>query len=50
MTETEILSFNILSHIRGEVDGLREDMCEVKERLGHIGGKLRFRLALRRSY
>jgi hypothetical protein len=25
-----------LSHIRGAVDGLREDMCEVKERLGTL--------------
>jgi hypothetical protein len=30
MTETENLVREHLSHIRGAVDGLREDMCEVK--------------------
>jgi len=36
MTETENLVLEHLSHIRGAVDALREDMCEVKERLGTL--------------
>lgn len=34
MTETENLVLEHLRHIRGAVDGLREDMREVKSRLG----------------
>ena len=36
MTETENLVLEHLSHIRGAVDALREDTCEVKERLGAL--------------
>lgn len=34
MTDAESLVLAHLSHIRGAVDGLREDMREVKNRLG----------------
>ena len=34
MTEAESLVLEHLPHIRGAVDGLREDMREVKGRLG----------------
>ncbi|MCX7296643.1 MAG: hypothetical protein NTU64_07120 [Hyphomicrobiales bacterium] len=34
MTEAESLVLEHLRHIRGAVDGLREDMREVKGRLG----------------
>ncbi len=34
MTEAENLGLEHLRHIRGAVDGLREDMHEVKSRLG----------------
>ena len=34
MTEVESLVLEHLRHIRGAVDGLREDMREVKNRLG----------------
>lgn len=34
MTEAESLVLEHLRHIRGAVDGLREDMREVKARLG----------------
>ena len=36
MTETENLVLEHLSHIRGAVDALRDDMREVKERLGTL--------------
>jgi DNA-binding FrmR family transcriptional regulator len=34
MTETESIVIEHLRHIRGAVDGLRDDMREVKGRLG----------------
>jgi len=34
MTETESIMLEHLRHIRGAVDGLRDDMREVKGRLG----------------
>jgi len=34
MTETESIVLEHLRHIRGAVDGLRDDMREVKGRLG----------------
>ncbi len=36
MTETENLVLEHLRHIRGAVDGLRDDMREVKGRLGTL--------------
>ncbi len=36
MTETENLVLEHLRHIRGAVDGLREDMREVKQRVGAL--------------
>jgi hypothetical protein len=34
MTEAESIVLDHLRHIRGAVDGLRDDMCEVKGCLG----------------
>jgi hypothetical protein len=34
MAETDNIVREYLRHIRGAIDGLRDDMCEVKPRLG----------------
>lgn len=39
MTETENLVLEHLRHIRGAVDGLRDDMREVKGWLGNLEGQ-----------
>jgi predicted nucleic acid-binding Zn-ribbon protein len=36
MTETDNIVLEHLRHIRGAVDGLREDMREVKHRVGSL--------------
>jgi hypothetical protein len=43
MTEAESLVLEHLRHIRGAMDGLREDMREVKEQIGSLE-KLHVRL------
>jgi hypothetical protein len=37
MTETESIVLEHLRYIRGAVDGLRDDMREVKQRVGALG-------------
>jgi predicted nucleic acid-binding Zn-ribbon protein len=40
MTETESIVLEHLRHIRGAVDGLRDDMREVKQRVGALETEL----------